>query len=98
MATQIVIKRLEWEPPGIHSNMGSDYMVRIGKSTAKALCGIYPLPSMGHEVVVAVSDKCPYGFRSHLMLQNISGHFYAACCNAKVSDWPVTFRVTVLGV
>lgn len=82
--------------PGAHWSMGPDCMVKISKADAANLCGMYPLPRMGCEMVCAIrpDPKFP-SFNSRLMVQNISGDFYLCSPNANIPQWPGMFGVEV---
>ena len=91
--THIVVKASSYDLP-IGLYYGPDYMVKISKPNARAFCGMYPLPTMGSETVVAVA-KIQHGFKVELTVQNISGSFYLASSQVQVKDWADIFKVTV---
>ena len=72
---------------------GADHMRRIGRKDAAKLVGLYPLPEVGSEVVVAIKPDSL--FTRRLYVKNISGHFYVASHDAPVIDWPEVFSVEV---
>jgi hypothetical protein len=77
-------------------NMGESHMARISKATAKKLCDMYPLPSMGREMVVAVKlDPCYSAFNLMLLVQNISGYFYLASSDTAKEYWPDVFGISL---
>lgn len=89
----ITVKTLSFDlVAGSSCNMGESHQRRISRPTARAMCGMYPLPDMGAETVVAIGKDLN---RSRLYVQNISGHFYLACPHASVPKWPEVFGVTV---
>jgi len=78
-------------------SMGEENMRRISEKTARALCGMYPMPDMGREVCVAfASDKEWPTFKHRLSVQNISGLFFLACSSVSVDAWPDVFKVEVI--
>jgi hypothetical protein len=70
-------------------NYGKDYMGRISPKSARALCGMYPVPKVGNETLVALRPNGP-----RLYVSNISGHFVLRSAQARVSEWPTMFGVT----
>lgn len=70
-------------------NYGKDYMGRISAKSARALCGMYPVPKVGEETLVALRPNGP-----RLYVSNISGHFVLRSAQARVSEWPSLFGVT----
>lgn len=94
----ITIKQTNRASDAGHHSMGDDYMRGISKATAKALCGMYPLPEMGYQTIVAaVADRhFPMSTRHRLEVQNISGQYFVACCSVKVEAWPDVFKVKVI--
>ena len=92
---QIIVKSLGYNlPSGMY--YGPDYMVKISKPNAKAFCGMYPLPAMGSETVIAVA-KIQHGFKVELTVQNISGCYYLASSQVPLNEWPETFKVMIKG-
>lgn len=90
---QIIVKSLGYDlAPGMY--YGPDYMVKISKPNAKAFCGMYPLPIMGSETVVAVA-KIQHGFKVELTVQNIGGSFYLASSQVEIKDWADIFKVSI---
>ena len=73
---------------------GEAYMVRISAKTARAFAGLYSVPAMGHEIVVAIAPS-RLGFRNILLLQNLSGDFYLCSPSSDVVEWPNVFKITV---
>lgn len=71
-------------------NYGKDYMGRISPKSARALCGMYPVPKVGNETLVALRPNGP-----RLYVSNISGHFVLRSAQARVSEWPSLFGVTL---
>ena len=69
-------------------NYGRDYMGRIGPKSARELCGMYPLPRVGEETVVALRPNGP-----RLYVANISGHYVLRSAQSKVDQWPEMFGV-----
>lgn len=72
-------------------NYGPDNMARIAPKTARGLCGMYPLPRIGHEVCVAVNVS--HGAR--LYVANIGGAFFVRSPSVSVDTWPERFSVTL---
>ena len=89
----IKVKALEPGIPG-HWYMGADYMVKIGPKSARALCGMHPVPRVGYEYTVAVKND-NLGFSHRLTVQNVSGDFWLTCSNVSRSVWGETFGVNV---
>lgn len=69
-------------------NYGKDYMGRISLKSARELCGMYPLPVVGSETVVALRPNGP-----RLYVANISGAYVLRSAQAKVDQWPELFGV-----
>lgn len=90
----LTIKQTGIPPSGNHWSYGPDHMRKISRSSARGLCGMYPLPAVGYETIVAVKPD-GFGGRLRLTVQNVSGEFFIASTDAKVSDWPQTFGVDV---
>ena len=79
-----------------HQSMGNEYMVRIGDKAARALCGMYPMPNMGHEIIVVIApDKQFPSFKNRLSVQNISGQYFLASNSVEVPAWPDVFKIEV---
>lgn len=94
----ICIKSTAPAPNDRNWSYGPGYMAQIGDKTAKALCGMYPLPKTGHEVIVAIRpDKRFPSFKNRLMVCNVSGSYFVASCDAPIKQWPDVFGVTVKG-
>ena len=70
-------------------NYGKDYMGRISPKSARALCGMYPVPKVGEETVVALRPNGP-----RLYVSNLGGSFVLRSAQARVSEWPSLFGVT----
>jgi len=66
-------------------------MGRISAKSARALCGMYPLPGVGSETVVALRPNGP-----RLYVSNISGDYVLRSAQARVSAWPELFGVTLV--
>ena len=78
------------------SGFGLDYEKQITKKTAKSLCGMYPLPRIGYETVIAIKPDPIYsGFWFRLMVQNISGQLVLTSNNVPKSQWSNVFGVSV---
>lgn len=75
-------------------SMGAEFMTRIGDKTARALCGMFPVPRMGNEVCVALK-RDNLGVNSRLFVQNISGQYFLVSCNVPMGEWPDVFGVEV---
>lgn len=90
----LTIKQTCAPPAGAHWSYRPDYMRQIGKAAARALCGMYPLPAIGCETIVAIVPAA-WGFKSRLTVQNVSGAYFVASVDTKVCDWPAVFGVTV---
>lgn len=85
-----------FDPSGAHWYMGAEHMQSISRKTASALCGMYPLPAMGCEIVAAIAlDKTFPSVRHRLMVQNVSGSFWVASSSVRVDQWPDVFKVEV---
>lgn len=86
------IKTTGTPPNGNTWSYGADHMRAISKATARTLCGMYPLPAMGSETLVAISRD-----RVHrLRVQNVSGSFFVASTTAKVAQWSDVFGIEVV--
>lgn len=90
----ITVKQTGVPESGNSWSYGPDYMRKISDASARALCGMYPLPKIGHETIVAIKPG-GWGFKLRLTVQNIGGAFFIASTGAKVCDWPSVFGVTV---
>lgn len=75
--------------PGLH--YGPTHAAHISRATAKALCGMYPLPRMGEETVCAV--KIHSWGRSCLYVANMSGGFMVQSSQVAIDAWPDTFGI-----
>jgi hypothetical protein len=61
----------------------------------KSLCGMYPLPRMGYETIIAIKPDPIYsGFWFRLMIQNISGTYVLTSNNVPRSQWHDIFQVS----
>lgn len=79
------------------ASMGDDHMRRISTATARQLCGMYPLPSMGYETVVAFARDVSFpSFVHRLHVQNVSGVYFVACSSCTVDQWPDVFKVQIV--
>ena len=87
----IRIKAAGEAPHGAHWNYGPQYMREIGKRTARALCGMYPLPKIGYETLV----RRGLG-QSRLYVQNVGGDYYIASPSDPISAWPEVFGVEMV--
>lgn len=77
-------------------SMGNNHMRQIGEKTARALCGMYPMPKMGHEVIVAFKKDAVFpSFAHRLTVQNISGAYFVTSSSTEVDSWPSVFGVEV---
>lgn len=74
--------------PDNFENFGVEYMVRVSKSTAKGLAGMYPMPAMSEEICIAIP---------RLFLANISGRYYVRHGSIPVRDWTKVFKIEVVG-
>lgn len=84
------------EDAGFQS-MGDDHMRKISANTARQLCGMYPLPYMGYETVVAFArDRAFPSFAHRLHVQNVSGVYFVACSSCTVDQWPGVFKVQIV--
>jgi hypothetical protein len=79
------------ESAGHYHGIGEQYERRVSTAAANRLAGMYPLPVMGSEIVVALAPE-----RGRLYLANISGAFYVRCYTWPVQDWPQVFQVRVI--
>lgn len=86
-------------PPSAVDNTwsyGPRYMRQISRASAVKLCGMYPLPPMGSETVVAVAkDQFGFGW-VRLQVQNVSGTFYIASTDIPVDQWVEVFKVEMI--
>lgn len=74
---------------------GENYAVHLTRKSAQRLCGMYPLPQMGYEVVVALAKReIDSGF-DRLFVQNVSGEFFAYCPTWSKDHWPDVFKVEI---
>lgn len=89
------VKSMDVPLIGAHWSYGPDFMRRISKPQAMKLCDPFGIPEMCYEVDID-SCACHYGFAYHLTIQNISGHFYIACANAKITEWPDLFKIEII--
>lgn len=79
------------------ASMGDDHMRRISTATARQLCGMYPLTSMGYETVVAFARDVSFpSFAHRLHVQNVSGVYFVACSSCTVDQWPDVFKVQIV--
>lgn len=69
-------------------NYGKDYMGRISPKSARALCGMYPVPRVGEETVVALRPNGP-----RLYVSNLGGAYVLRSAQAKYTEWPDMFGV-----
>ena len=93
----IRIKQTGLPISGAHWSYGADYMRRVSKKSAAALCGMYPLPRMGYEVIVAIKPFPGFSTTGHrLVIHNISGDYFIASTDTSVSQWPETFGVEIV--
>lgn len=76
---------------GAHWSYGPDHMCRIGKAVALKLCGMYPMPQMGSETVVAITRAA-----RPLTVQNISGEYFLASTSHAIAQWPDVYGITIL--
>lgn len=78
------------------SGMGDSYELPITKKQARALCGMYPLPGIGRETVVALKPDPIYSaFWFRLNVGNYGGVYVATSCNVARDQWPEIFGVTL---
>lgn len=91
----IKVKQTALPPSGAHWSYGSDYMRGISKASSKALCGMYPLPAVGYETVVAIAPD-GYGGFFRLYVKNIGGQFFLSSTTISVDQWPEIFKVEVI--
>ena len=92
MTTQTIVK--ESAPYDLNaamcsSAMGPEHQARISEATARALCGLYPMPRPGYEVVAAVANH------ARLFVQNLGGLYYIASASVSIPHWPMVFGVTL---
>lgn len=90
----IEVRSIANPPAGTHWSYGPEHMRRVSAATARALCGMYPAPSVGYETIVAVAPD-GFGGKKRLYVQNVGGDFYVASADTKIVDWPTAFGVTV---
>lgn len=65
---------------------------QVTKRQARNLAGMYPIPMMGDEIVVALKHINGMWYEK-LRLQNVSGTFQLHSNNVPVEDWPNVFQV-----
>lgn len=81
---------------GAHWSMGPDYMQRIGRADAARMLAPHPLPRVGYESTAAHRTRPGFFAGADVLtVQNIGGDFYAACCSARIEEWPSLFGVEV---
>jgi hypothetical protein len=85
----IVVNESAPYKPGMHNHYGPNFMAEISAATARKLCGMYPMPEMGHEIVVGIAE----GARLHVA--NISGAYFICSTDVAIEDWPTEFGVTL---
>lgn len=73
------------------SGYGAEYEHKLTKRQARALCGMYPLPAMGREMLVAITGA--WKPQRRLYVQNVSGLFVLASSDTKREDWGRVFGV-----
>ena len=95
MSAVIQVRQLGTPPSGNHWSMGPNHMRRISRKSAKGLCGIYPIPEVGYETIVALKDD-GYGGKFRLYVQNVSGDYYVASSQVTVEKWPEIFQVELV--
>lgn len=83
-----------WAKNGAHWFYGNSYMVKIRKSDAKKLCGMYPLPPTGCATVVAIKQE--FWGKLRLEVQNISGDYMLASVNTPLAEWGSVFGVHIV--
>lgn len=71
------------------SGFGVDCEAPLTKKQAKALCGMYPLPGVGEEMLVAINAD-----RFRLKVGNFSGSFVAFSADLPRNTWQARFGVT----
>lgn len=74
-------------------SMGNDRMCEVSQRTARKLCGMYPMPAMGYETVVAVKHDHLIWLR--LVVQNVSGKYFLCSANVLINQWGTVFGVEV---
>jgi hypothetical protein len=92
MNSQTIVKEsapYDLNPATCSDAYGPEHQARISTTTARALCGMYPLPKPGYETVCAVAGS------ARLYVQNLGGYFYVASSSVSVAHWPMVFRVTL---
>lgn len=93
----IKLKQIGLPVDGTTWSYGADRMRQISIRDARGLCGMYPLPRMGEETIVAIKPDPTFStFKLRLMVQNIAGQYFIASTDAKVCDWPAVFGVEVI--
>ncbi len=70
---------------------GNEWEMQVSKAKAQKILGENTLPRMGYETTVK-TVKCDYDFTHHLVVNNISGIFYIACCSIAVREWVSIFN------
>ena len=84
------------EKAGFQS-MGADFMAGISERTARQLCGMYPTPKPGYEVIVGFARDVKFpSFKNRLLVQNIGGSYFVCSSSAKISEWPEIFKVQII--
>ena len=85
----IHIKSLKYDQSkGLDLGYGPEFQIRVSGTTAKHLAGMYPMPTEGDEICVAVP---------HLMLANIGGQYFLRHRDVPVRDWTKVFKIEVAG-
>lgn len=72
------------------SGFGIEWEAPISKKTARNLCGMYPMPGPGEEMVVAINAD-----RFRLKVGNFSGKFVAFSSDIPRANWQARFGVTL---
>jgi len=72
-----------------NADIGLTHAKRVWPAEARRYAGMYPVPEMGHEIVVAFTAD-----RMHkLYLANVSGHFYLRSYDTARDKWTEVFKV-----
>ena len=72
----------------------ASHQAPLTRKQARALCGMYSLPAVGYETVVAIKPD-GMGFKRRLQVANVSGDFYAVSYDTPRSEWAAEFRVQI---
>lgn len=69
---------------------GIEWEVSVSKAKAEKYLNGKSLPRMGYETDLSVKRDV-YGFVCRLVVMNVSGGFYVACCSVPRREWSEFF-------